>query len=157
MANELTTANGVEYSKYVLGGMSNMVGKLWNLDVRMTFDTYTVPAAALAATAEVNMGRVPKHARLLGFIWSCDDTSTGATTGTIWLGGSSGTQASVTGAITATNAGGAAGTNQQFISALPAVSDTASTAESLISVVFATAIIEEAVQFSLTTLYVMDK
>ena len=144
----LTTANGVEYTKKVAGGIANMVGKLWDNDVKMIFDTYTVPTATLDATAELNMGIVPKGARVLGFIFAADDNDA-ATTGTIEVGGTSAITAAT---ITALDSGPVS----LRLPALAPFHDTPLTADAIVSIQFAAQDIKATVQISLTTLYVMD-
>lgn len=144
----LTTANGVQHTKYAAGGISNMVTKLWNQPLMTVHDSYTVPTDTLAATAELNMGIVPKGARVLGFIFQADD-NTAATTGTIEVGG---TSATASGAITDLSAGPV----KLFIPALDTFSQTALTADSVVSIQFAAQVVDAEVVITLTTLYVMD-
>jgi len=144
----LTTANGVEHTKYAATGMYSLATQ-WNRPVLSVFDKYTVTSDTLAATAELNMGVVPKNARVIGFLFSCDDNDN-ATTGTIEVGG---TSATASGAITDLSAGPVA----LSIVALDTFSQTPLTADSVVSIQFATGIIVEDVVMTLTTLYVMDK
>lgn len=144
----LTTANGVEYTKYAAGGISNLVSTLWRQPLYTVFDKYTVPSDTLAATCELNMGIVPKGARVLGFIFQADDNAA-ATTGTIEVGGVSATSS---GAITDLSAGPV----KLFIPALDTFSQTPLTADSTVSIQFAAQVVSANVVITLTTLYVMD-
>lgn len=144
----LTTAKGAEYTKYTTGGISSLVTNLWNRPLMTVFDSYTVPADTLAATAELSMGVVPKGARVLGFIFQADD-NTAATTGTIEIGGVSATAAA---AITDLSAGPV----KLFIPALDTFSQTQLTADSVVSIQFAAQAVDANVVITLTTLYIMD-
>jgi hypothetical protein len=144
----LTTANSTEYTAYAAGGISNLVTKSWGQPVLSAFSKYTVPADTLAATCKVNMHMVPKGARVLGFIFQCDD-NTAATTGTIEVGGTSATAAA---AITDLSGGPV----KLFIAALDTFSQTPLTADSIVSIQFASQVVDAAVVMTLTTLYVMD-
>ena len=144
----LTTANSVEYTKYAAGGISNLVSKVWGQPVLSAFGKYTVPADTLAKTCKVSCSVVPKGARVLGFIFQCDD-NTAKATGTIEVGG---TAASAAGAITDLSAGPVT----LFIAALDTFSQTPLTADSVVSVQFADQAVDAAVVMTLTTLYVLD-
>jgi len=144
----LTTANSAEYTKYAAGGVANLVTKAWGQPLLTAFSKYTVPADTLAATAEVNMCVVPKGARVLGFIFQADK-NTAATTGTIEVGGTAATAAA---AITNLSEGPV----KLFIPALDTFSQTALTADSVVSIQFADKAVDAAVVMTLTVLYVMD-
>lgn len=66
----ITTANGTNHTKYAAGGVSNLVEDRWGGHLRLMYDTYTLPATDTAAAGFViSMGRLPKGALVLGFLW----------------------------------------------------------------------------------------
>lgn len=144
----LTTAKSVEYTQYTTGGLSNLVTKLWGQPLLSATGTYTVPVETLADTCELSMSVVPKGARVLAFIFQADD-NTAATTGTIEVGGTSATAAA---AITDLSAGPV----KLVIPALDTFSQTPLTADSVVSIQFASKVVDADVVITLTTLYVMD-
>ena len=145
----ITTGNGTEQTKYAAGGIDNMVGKLWNNDVKFAYDEYTLPSTDTAAAGFViSMGRIPKHAIVIGFQWT--STAHGAAiTADVAIGGVAATTAE---AFTTMNAA-----TTQFVGATGIFPYTPLTAESQVTVTTKTAAFAPSATVSLTTLYVMDK
>jgi len=144
----LTTANGVEQTKYAAGGIANMVAKLWNNDIKFAYDKYTLPATDTAAAGFViSMGRLPKHAIVLGFLWSA--TAMGAAmTADVEIGGVAATAAEAFTDMTSAT--------QQFVLSTGIFPYTPLTADSAITVTTAAQAFAPEATVTLTTLYVMD-
>jgi hypothetical protein len=145
----ITTANGTEQTKYAAGGIDNMVGKLWHNPVHMAYDEYTLPATDTAAAGFViSMGRLPKHAIVIGFQWTA--TAMGAAmTADVAIGGVAATTAEAFTDMTAATT--------QFVGSTGVFPYTPLTAESQITVTTAAQAFAPSATVSLTTLYVMDK
>ena len=144
----LTTANGVEQTKYAAGGIDNMVSKLWNNEVKFVYDKYTLPATDTAAAGFViSMGRVPKNAIVIGFQWT--STAMGAAmTADVAIGGVAVTTAEALTDMTAATT--------QFIGSTGVFPYTPLTADSTITVTTAAQAFNPGGTVTLTTLYVMD-
>ena len=82
----MADAYGVNYTKYNSGGISNLVTKAWGGEVQAIVDNYTSPTGDLAHTSTIYMGRVPKGARVIGFLFTCGGEGSTAATGGILLG-----------------------------------------------------------------------
>lgn len=145
----ITTANGTEQTKYAAGGISNMVAKLWNNDIKFAYDDYTLPSTDTAAAGFViSMGRLPKNAIVIGFQWT--STAQGAAvTADVAIGGVAATTAGVFTDMTAATT--------QFVGATGIFPYTPLTADSQITVTTAAAAIAASSTVTLTTMYVMDK
>ena len=145
----ITTANATEQTKYAAGGIDNMVGKLWNNDVKFVYDDYTLPATDTAAAGFViSMGRIPKGAIVLGFQWT--STAQGAAmTADVTIGGVAATTAEVFTDMTSATT--------QFVGSTGVFPYTPLTAESQVTVTTAAQAFAPSATVTLTTLYVMDK
>lgn len=83
----ITTANGIEQTKFAAGGIANMVGKLWHNNIKFAYDQYTMGAADTgAAGLVISMGRLPVNALVLGFFWTSTAQSAAMTAG-VQIGG----------------------------------------------------------------------
>ena len=144
----ITTANGVEQTKYAAGGIDNMVGKVWNNPLEMMYEKYTLPADDTAAAGLViSMGRLPKHAIVIGFYWT--STAQGAAmTAQVAIGGVDATAAAFTDMTSAT---------AQTVSATGVFPYTPLTAESQVTVTTADQAFAASATVTLTILYVNDK
>ena len=81
-----TTVNATNYTKVAAPDATNKVGPgVWGGRLRVQFDSYTFASTAVATT--VRMAKLPKGARVVGFIVSCAALGT-ATTIAIGNGGS---------------------------------------------------------------------
>lgn len=145
----ITTANGTEQTKYAAGGISNMVAKLWNNDIKFAYDDYTLPSTDTAAAGFViSMGRLPKNAIVIGFQWT--STAQGAAvTADVAIGGVAATTAEAFTDMTAATT--------QFVGATGIFPYTPLTAESQVTVTTAAQAIAASSTVTLTTMYVMDK
>ena len=145
----ITTGNGTEQTKYAAAGIANMVGKLWNNDVKFAYDKYTLPSTDTAAAGFViSLGRIPKGAIVIGFQWTA--TAMGAAmTADIAIGGVAVTTAEVLTDMTAATT--------QFVGATGIFPYTPLTAESQVTVITAAQAFAPSATVTLTTMYVMDK
>lgn len=142
----ITTANGTNQTKYAAGGLSNLVTKEWNRGVQMVYDTYTLPATDTAAAGFViSMGRVPKGAIVLGFLWT--STAHGAAvTADVAIGGVAATTAEAFTDMTAATT--------QFVGSTGVFPYTPLTADSTITVTTAAQDFAPGATVTLTTLYI---
>ena len=144
----ITTANSVGYTKYAATGVSNLVTSRWGNNVRMAYDTYTLPATDTAAAGfVVSMGRVPKGAIVLGFIWS--STAHGAAV-------TADVQIATVAATTAEAFTDMTAATQQFIPATGIFPYTPLTVDSAVTVTTAAQSFTPAATVCLTTLYILD-
>ena len=141
----LTTASGVNYTKYTAGGMANFVTQQWGTGLECVHDEYTVPTGdTLAVAGVLTMGIVPKGARVLFHVITY--TAAGAAaTGTIKVG------TTTSGSVTTMVAAGS-----QVIGSLIASSGTATTADSAVTLTIADQDLDAAVNVTLTTVYIQD-
>lgn len=144
----VTTVNGVEQTKFAAGGIANMVTNLWQNEPKFVYDKFTMDAADTGAAGLVlSMGRLPKHAIVLGFYWT--STAQGAAmTADVAIGGVAATTAEAfTDATAATT---------QFVGATGVFPFTPLTADSQITVTTAAEDFVASATVTLMTLYVMD-
>lgn len=145
----LTAVSGVNYTKYAAGGMSNFVTQQWANNLQMVHDEYTVPAGdTVAVSTYINMGRVPKGARVLFFIFT-NSGSGAASTGGIRIGEVAATAvAALTDMTSATT---------QVLGSLIAFSGTPLAAESKVDILLTSdADLDAATNITLTTVYIQD-
>jgi hypothetical protein len=144
----ITAVNGVSQTMYVAGGIDNLVGKLWNNPILSVYDEYTVDAADTGAAGLVlSMGRVPKNAIVIGFMYTT--TAQGAAmTADAAIGGVAATEAEAF--LDGTAATG------NFASTVGVFPYTPLTADSTVTLITAAQDTVASSTITLTTLYVMD-
>lgn len=144
----ITTGNGVEQTKFAAAGIANMVGKLWNNDVKFAYDKYTLPSTDTAAAGMViSMGRIPKSAIVLGFFWTA--TAQGAAvTADVEIGGVAATTSEVFTDMTSATT--------QIVGATGVFPFTPLTADSQVTVITAAQALNPGGTVTLCTIYVMD-
>ena len=144
----ITTANGTHQTRYAAGGIANMVGKVWNNDLRFVYEEYTLPATDTAAAAFViSMGRLPKSAIVLGFAWT--STAHGAAmTADVEIGGVAATTTEVFADMTLATT--------QLVGATGIFPYTPLTADSQITVITADEDFAPSATVTLATFYIMD-
>ena len=144
----ITTANGTHQTRYAAGGIANMVGKVWNNDLRVMYDKYTLPATDTAAEGFViSLGRLPKSAIVLGFLWT-STAHAGAITADVQIAG---VAATTDEAFTTMNAA-----TTQFVGATGIFPYTPLTVDSQVTVTTLTAAFAPSATVTLAVLYVMD-
>lgn len=143
----MTAYYGVGDTKYNTGGLDNLVTKRWGLEVHAVFDTYTPPAAVTpAAGSTINMGRLPKGAIVIGFLWT--STAQGAAvTADVAIGGVAATTDEAFTDMTAATT--------QFVGATGVFPYTPLTEDSAIVVTTAAQSMAAESTVTLTTLYVL--
>jgi len=144
----ITTGNGVEQTKYAAGGIDNMVGKLWNNDIKFVYDTYSLPATDTAAAGMViSMGQIPKNAIVLGFMFT--STAQGAAvTADVEIGGTAATTSEVFTDMTSATT--------QIVGSTGVFPYTPLTADSTVTLITAAQAIDPESTITLCTIYVMD-
>lgn len=145
----LTNVSGVNYTKYSAGGVANLVTNAWDIPIYAVKDTYTVPTGdTVAVSTSLYMGRIPKGARVLMFIFSQSGAGAAATGGIV-IGSTAAT--STTGLTDMTSA------TAQVLPCIESVANTALTADSTVSILLTSSYdLDAATTVSLTTLYTMD-
>jgi hypothetical protein len=145
----LTNVKGVNYTKYLAGGVSNLVTNAWDIPIYAVKDSYTVPTGdTVAVSTSLYMGRVPKGARILMFIFTQSGAGAAATGGVV-IGSTAATSTSGLTDMTSATA--------QVLPCLEAVAKTALTADSAVTILLTSAAdLDAATTVSLTTLYTMD-
>ncbi len=141
------TVNGQYHTQYAAGGLT-LATNVWNRPVQMVYDTYTVVAAtAMAAGSTITMGRVPKGAIVLGFLWTSTAASA-AVTADVAIGGVAATTAEAFTDMTAATT--------QFVGATGVFPYTPLTEDSSIVVTTAAQTMPTGQIVTLTTLYIQD-
>ena len=145
----LTTANGTHQTRYAAGGIANMVGKVWNNDLRVMYEKYTLPSTDTAAAGLViSMGRLPISAIVLGFLWTATAMGSGSMTADVAIGG---VAASTAEAFTDMDSA-----TTQLVGATGVFPYTPLTAESQVTVTTATGAFTASATVTLAVIYVMD-
>lgn len=145
----LTNVKGDEYTKYYAGGVSNLVTKAWGGEVLCVRDTYTVPTGdTVAVSTSLYMGRVPKGAKILAFIFSQSGAGAAATGG-IKIGSTAATSTTALTDMTSATA--------QILPCIEAVASAALTADSDVTILLTSAAdLDAATTVSLAVLFTMD-
>jgi len=145
----ITTANGVEQTKFAAGGIANMVSKVWNNAPMVMYEKYTLPSTDTAAAGfAISMGRIPIHAIVLGFYWT--STAMGAAmTADVAIGGVAATTAEAFTNMTSATT--------QFVGSTGVFPYTPLTADSQVLVTTAAQAFAPSATVTLAVIYVMDK
>ena len=156
----LTTASGENYTKVAaieagtLGVSSFVDGtNLWGTKARIVFDKYTVPTDTVAAGGVITIGRVPKGARVLGFMVTNTAAATGAVTADLQLVDAAGNITTATAAEAWTDMQVAQGL---WIPALSAGSATALDEAHTVTVTTKTAILDAAMVLTVATVCIYE-
>lgn len=144
----MTAYYGVGNTQYNTGGLTNLVTKRWGTGVCAVYDTYTPPAGVTpAAGSTIYMGRLPKGATVIGFLWT--STAQGAAvTADVTIGSTAATTAEAFTDMTAATT--------QFVGATGVFPYTPLTADSAIIVTTAAQSMAAESTVTLTTLYIVE-